>query len=87
MEISNSFADSYSTPFLTFSDPGAIFNSISNFGPEGPKNSSGGIEGSQPAISNAIQARFQTFFLDSGNRAFCNSVLVETKFGPQRHSI
>ena len=24
-----------------------IFNSISNFGPEGPKNSSGGIEGSQ----------------------------------------
>ena len=35
-------------------DPGAgrsrelIFNSVSNFGPEGPKNSSGGIEGSQP---------------------------------------
>ena len=25
-----------------------IFNSVSNFGPEGPKNSSGGMEGSQP---------------------------------------
>ena len=24
-----------------------IFNSVSNFGPEGPKNSSGGMEGSQ----------------------------------------
>ena len=27
--------------------PELIFNSVSNFGPEGPKNSSGGIEGSQ----------------------------------------
>ena len=26
---------------------GLIFNSVSNFGPEGPKNSSGGMEGSQ----------------------------------------
>ena len=39
---------------FNFLDPGAgrprelIFNSVSNFGPEGPKNSSGGIEGSLP---------------------------------------
>ena len=49
--------DSFSTLFLTFLDPGAgrprelIFNSVSNFGPEGPRNSSGGMEGSQTKLS------------------------------------
>ena len=36
---------------FNFLDPGPrelIFNSVSNFGPKGPKNSSRGIEGSQP---------------------------------------
>ena len=49
------FFDSFSTLFLTFWAPGPegpgggglIFNSVSNFGPEGPKSISGGIEGSQ----------------------------------------
>ena len=45
--------DSFSTLFLTFWGPGAgrpwglIFNFVSNFGPEGPKTSSRGVEGSQ----------------------------------------
>ena len=36
-----------------------IFNSVSNFGPEGPKNSSGGIEGSQ--VSD-IFLKFSLYF-------------------------
>ena len=36
--------------FLGRKAPELIFNSVSNFGPEGPKNSSGGIEGSQPYL-------------------------------------
>ena len=51
--VLNSFPlfDSFSTLFLNFWVPGAgrprqlIFNSVSNFGPEGPKNSSGGWQG------------------------------------------
>ena len=55
MEISTLFRlfDSFFDSVFNFLGPGAggrwelIFNSVSNFGPEGPKNSSGGIEGSQ----------------------------------------
>ena len=49
---------------FNFLDPGAgrprelIFSSISNFGPEGPKNSSGGIEGSQSSITFHLGSLF-----------------------------
>ena len=50
------FFDSFWTLFFNFLNTGAgrprelILNSVSNFGPEGPKNSSVGIEGSQHVI-------------------------------------
>ena len=50
---------------LTFWDPGAgrprelILNSVSNFGPEGPKNPSGGMEGSQPYVSELARSSIQ----------------------------
>ena len=45
-EVKFPLFDSFST--TTFRPPELVFNSISNFGPKEPKNSSGGIEGSQP---------------------------------------
>ena len=57
--------DSLSTLLLTFLGPGAgrprelILNFVSNFGPEGPKNSSGGIEGSR--LSGSIFGHFRSF--------------------------
>ena len=58
--------------FFNFLDPGAgrprelIFNSVSNFGPKGPKNSSGGMEGSQAETAENKAALAQITWVHDG---------------------
>ena len=64
-QLFSTFLTLFQLRFLNFSDPRAgrprelIFNSVSNFGPEGPKNSSGGMEGRNLHPKNHISGAFQ----------------------------